>query len=265
MSRLTRTLHPLLYRPHIENGFAVAAGVSLAGLVAGIPLGLAAGIAAATGALCVSIADQPDPLNDKPQVLAAAMIMACVSTAATLLARGAVWGEFAVTAAVGVWAGLISAYGKRAVGLGVVTVLAFVLALAADVESRAATFVRLELFTAGAAVYAAYALSFAWIFDQRVRRLLLAEALRSFAGYLRAKAALFEAERGRPEAFAAMIEAHAAAVERMQIARDAIYARTAKPWQHRQARAWWRCWTPSRPSCRATPISRSSRRRSIAT
>ncbi|MEJ0044019.1 MAG: FUSC family membrane protein [Rhizomicrobium sp.] len=237
MSRLTRTLHPLLYRPHLENGLSVSLGVSLAGLIAGLPLGLAAGIAAATGALCVSIADQPDPLNEKPRALAAAVVMACLATAATLTAKGVVWGEFAVTAAVALWAGLISAYGKRAVGLGVVTVLAFVLALAAEIATGAEAMAHMALFAAGAAIYAAYALGLAWVFDARVRRLLLAEALRSFSGYLRAKAELFEAEGDGAKAFAAMIEAHAAAVERMQIARDAIYVRTARPWQHRQARA----------------------------
>ncbi len=48
---------------------------------------------------------------------------------------------------------------------------------------------------------------------------------------------MFDPEKDNAACFAAMIEAHAAAVERMQIARDAIYARTAKPWQQRQARA----------------------------
>ncbi len=43
MSRLTRSLHPLFYRPHIENGFAVAAGVSLAGLAARDPAGAGGG------------------------------------------------------------------------------------------------------------------------------------------------------------------------------------------------------------------------------
>ena len=237
MSRFPRSLHPLLYRPHLENGFAAAAGVSLAGLAVGVPLGLAAGIAAATGALCVSIMDQPDPLNEKPQILAAAMTMACIATAATLVARATLWGEFVVTGAVGLWAGLISAYGKRAIGLGVVTVLAFVLALSADPATGAALWTRWGVFAAGAALYALYALGSAWIFDARVRRLLMAEALRSFATYLRAKAALFEAEHGGGGAFTRVIEAHAAAVERMQIARDAIYARTAQGWQQRQARA----------------------------
>ncbi|HEX4292929.1 MAG TPA: FUSC family membrane protein [Rhizomicrobium sp.] len=234
---LRQYLHPLLYRPHIENGFSVAAGVSLAGLAVGVPFGLAAGISAATGALCVSIADQPDALGDKPRALAAALVMAIVATGLTLLAKPVLWLEFAVAAAVAMWAGLISAYGKRAVGLGVVTILAFVLTLGADIGSRAEMVAHLLLFAGGGALYAAYAWLFAWLFDARVRRLLMAEALRAFAGYLRAKAQLFDPDADSTKAFAGMIEAHAAAVERMQIARDAIYARTTTAWQLRQARA----------------------------
>ncbi len=237
MSALTRHLHPLFYRPHIENGFSVAAGVSLAGLAVGVPFGLVAGISAATGALCVSIADQPDALGDKPRALLAALVMATVATGLSLLAKPVLWLEFAVTAAAGMWAGLISAYGKRAVGLGVVTILAFVLTLGADIGSRAEMLAHLLLFAGGGAFYAAYAWLFAWLFDARVRRLLMAEALRAFAGYLRAKAQLFDPDADSAKAFAGMIEAHAAAVERMQIARDAIYARTATAWQQHQARA----------------------------
>jgi uncharacterized membrane protein YccC len=242
MDALLRFLHPLFYRPHLENGFSVAAGVALAGVAAGVPLGLGAGIAAATGALCVSIADQPDALSDKPRALAAAAVMAVVSTALTLVAKYHAWSLFAMVAATALWAGLISAYGKRAVGLGVATILACVLTLGADVIGRAAIIAHLSLFSAGAVFYAAYALLFAWAFDSRVRRLLMAEALRSFADYLRAKAQVFDPDAfdrngGGAACFAAMIEAHAAAVERMQIARDAIYAHTARPWQQRQARA----------------------------
>src|SRR5450755_1886898 len=112
MNALFRFLYPLFYRPHIENGFSVAAGVALTGVAAGVPLGLTAGIVAATGAPCVSIADQPDPLGDKPRALLAALAMATASTLATLFAREALWSTFAMTAAAGLWAGLISAYGK---------------------------------------------------------------------------------------------------------------------------------------------------------
>jgi uncharacterized membrane protein YccC len=237
MAALARYLHPLFYRPHIENGFSVAAGVTLAGLAAGLPLGLAAGISAATGALCVSIADQPDPLAEKPRALAAALVMATVMTALSLFAKANIWLEFTVTAAAGLWAGLISAYGKRALGLGVATILAFVLTLGADIATREQMLAHLALFAGGGAFYVVYALTFAWAFDSRVRRLLMAEALRAFAFYLRAKAQLFDPDADGAKAFAAMIEAHAAAVERMQVARDAIYASTTKSWQRRQARA----------------------------
>ncbi|HEY0303103.1 MAG TPA: FUSC family membrane protein, partial [Rhizomicrobium sp.] len=237
MDAFARFLTPLLYRPHIENGVSVATGVTLAGLAFGLGFGLAAGIAAATGALCVSIADQPDPLSDKPRLLLAAVVMTVLATLLTLAAKDAVWSLFAVTAGMGLWAGLISAYGKRAVGLGVATILAFVLTLGAGIEGGAAAQAHLLLFAGGASSYALYALATAWLFDARVRRLLLAEALRAFAGYLRAKGRVFDPEQDNAASFAAMIEAHAAAVERMQIARDAIYARTEGPWQQRQARA----------------------------
>jgi uncharacterized membrane protein YccC len=237
MDRLARFFHPLLYRPHLENGLSVAVGVSLAGLVAGLWLGLAAGIAAATGALCVSIADQPDPLSEKPRALAAAVVMAVLSTGLTLVAKYHAWSLFLMIGVTGIWAGLISAYGKRAVGLGIVTILAAVLTLGADVIGRAAIIAHLELFSAGAVFYAAYAIAGAWVFDSRVRRLLMAEALRSFGVYLRAKAQVFDPDKDNAKTFAAMIEAHAAAVERMQIARDAIYAHTSREWQQRQARS----------------------------
>jgi len=142
-----------------------------------------------------------------------------------------------MVAATGLWAGLISAYGKRAIGLGIVTILAAVLALGADIDGRAAIIAHMELFSAGAVFYPAYAVLGAWVFDNRVRRLLMAEALRSFSVYLRAKAQVYDPDADNAKSFAAMIEAHAAAVERMQIARDAIYAHTSRDWQQRQARS----------------------------
>ncbi|MBL6852794.1 MAG: FUSC family protein [Alphaproteobacteria bacterium] len=237
MASLSRFFTPLLYRPHLENGFSAAFGVTLVGLAVGLWLGLAAGIAAATGALCVSIADQPDPLSEKPQAIAAAVAMAVTATGLTLLAKPHMWSLFLAIAGMGMWAGLISAYGKRAVGLGVVTVLASVLALGADIDSRDAIILHVELFSAGAVLYGIYAVGGAWLFENRVRRLLMAEALRSFGAYLRTKAQVFDPDTDNAKTFAAMIEAHASAVERMQIARNAIYAHTKRDWQQRQARS----------------------------
>ena len=61
---LLQLVRRTLYRPHIENGLSVAVGVAVAGVAVGWFWGLAAGIAASTGALCASVADQPDPVPD---------------------------------------------------------------------------------------------------------------------------------------------------------------------------------------------------------
>ncbi|HXC56267.1 MAG TPA: FUSC family membrane protein [Rhizomicrobium sp.] len=234
MADLLHTLRRAVFRPHIENGLSVAVGVAFSGLVAGLALGLVPGVAAATGALCVSVADQPDPLNEKPRALLSALGIAVLATLLALAAKASPWTLAGATALVGLGAGLFSAYGKRALTLGIVGVLGFVLAMGADAGTL---WTRLGLFAFGGALYAGFALASAWLFDRRVRRLLLAEAMRRFEGFLRAKAALFDPDGDGKAAFAALIESHAATVERMQIARDAIYARNATPWQRRQVAA----------------------------
>lgn len=237
MATLSHTLRRAVFRPHIENGISVACGVAVSGIAVGSWLGLVPGIAAATGALCVSVADQPDPLNEKPRALIGALVLAVAVTLLALAAKPSPWTLAAATALVGLWAGLISAYGKRGLTLGVVTVLAFVLAMGSETVGWAAIFLHLGLFAAGAVFYAGFALASAWLFDRRVRRLLLSEAMHAFTAFLRAKARLFDPDADASAAFAALIESHAATVERMQIARDAIYARDGTPWQRRQVRA----------------------------
>ena len=73
--------------------------------------------------------------------------------------------------------------------------------------------------------YALYAGALALVFDDRARRLLLAEAMRGFASYLRAKAALYNPDTDGPAAFRSLIDAYAALVDRLQAARDAIFSR----------------------------------------
>ncbi len=65
----------------------------------------------------------------------------------------------------------------------------------------------------------------AWLFDDRSRRLLLAEAMHAFAAYLRAKAALYNPDATGPAAFRALIDAHATLADRLQAARDSLFAR----------------------------------------
>ena len=227
MANIPRAAALAMFRVHIENGLSVAVGVGLTGLMTGWVLGFDAAVAAATGAVCVSISDQPDPLGQKPWILGWALAIAVFFTGLTAFAPFWLprYGFVAVAAFTGLWTGLISAYGKRALTLSMTGVLTMVYAMGRHFSTQGDAFLYLELFTAGAMVYALYAGAIALIFDDRARRLLLAEAMRGFATYLRAKAALYNPDTEGPAAFRSLIDAHAALVDRLQAARDAIFSR----------------------------------------
>jgi uncharacterized membrane protein YccC len=231
MANLPRTLSLAVFRVHIENGLSVALGVGLTGLAVGGLSGFEAAMAAATGAVAVSISDQPDPISQKPWVLSFALLAACFFTALSSFARFVPLGFLAATAFTGLWTGLVSAYGKRALTLSMTGVLSFVFAMGQHFANPGQAAQHLMLFVVGAVFYTAYAGAFALLFDDRVRRLLLAETMRAFADYLRAKAALYNPDAEGPAAFRALIDAHAVLADRLQAARDSLFARRSHPMQ----------------------------------
>ncbi|MCP5410834.1 MAG: FUSC family protein [Alphaproteobacteria bacterium] len=221
---LSRSLGLAVFRAHIENGLSVAIGVGLTGLAAGT-LGFSAAISAGMGALCVSISDRNDPLSQKLWIMGMAFTCACVFTALSAFSTFSLPAFIAVTAFTGLWTGLISAYGRWVLSLAMTCVLAFVLTMGEHFTTVSAAADHLLLFVCGALIYTTYAVTVAWVFDDRGRRLLLAEAMRAFSGYLRAKAALYNPDAEGPGAFRALIDAHATLVDRMQAARDSLFAR----------------------------------------
>ena len=107
--------HPYRERP-VRGRWASG----LTGLLAGWALGFDAAVAAATGAVCVSISDQPDPLRQKPWILGWALAIAvCLHRPDGLRAIlvPALWLCRGGRVFTGLWTGLISAYGKRALTL----------------------------------------------------------------------------------------------------------------------------------------------------
>ena len=217
-----------VFRVHIENGLSVALGVGLTGLTAGGAFGFQAAVAAAMGAVAVSISDQPDPLRHKPWVLGFALLLTTVFTALASFAGFDAASFIAATAFTGLFTGLISVYGKRALSLSMTSVLAFVFAMGQHFATPADAAAHLAYTMTGALLYAAYGVLFAWAFDDRVRRLLLAEAMRGFADYLRAKAALYNPDMEGTSSFHALIDAHATLVDRLQTARDALFIRKSR-------------------------------------
>jgi len=225
MAPLPRSLSLAVFRAHIENGLSVAVGVGLTGLLAGGALGFHAAIAAASGAVCVSISDRTDPLRLKTWIMGFAFLCTAFFTGLSDFAHFSVPAFVAATAFVGLWTGLISAYGKWVLSLAMTCVLAFVFAMGEHYATPSQAADHLMLTVCGAMVYTVYSVTMAWLFDDRSRRLLLAEAMHAFAAYLRAKAALYNPDTEGPGAFRALIDAHAVLADRLQTARDSLFAR----------------------------------------
>ena len=225
MASFPRSISLAVFRAHIENGLSVAIGVGLTGVTIGWGLGFTAAVAAASGAVCVSISDRTDPLRQKAWIMGFAFLSTMFFTGLSGFARFDTTAFIIATAFVGLWAGLISAYGKWVMSLAMTSVLAFVFAMGQSFAAPSDVADHLMLTVLGAFGYTVYAVVVAWLFDDRGRRLLLAEAMHAFAAYLRAKATLYNPDTTGHGAFRALIDAHAALADRLQAARDSLFAR----------------------------------------
>src|SRR5579859_2561343 len=165
MPRFPRSLSLAVFRAHIENGLSVAIGVGLTGLLTGAALGFAAAITAATGAVCVSISDRTDPLRLKFWIMGFAFLATVFFTGLSSFAHFSPPAFVAATAFVGLWTGLISAYGKWVLSLAMTCVLAFVFAMGQHYGTPSDAADHLLLTVCGALVYTVYGVATAWLFD----------------------------------------------------------------------------------------------------
>src|ERR1700761_3345658 len=156
MASLPRSVSLALFRVHIENGLSVAVGVGLTGVTVGLGLGFSAAISAATAALCVSIADRTDPLRQKPWIMGFAFLSTVFFTALSSFARFSTPSFILATAFIGLWAGLVSAYGRWVLSLAMTSVLAFVFAMGQSFASVSDAADHLMLTACGALAYTSY-------------------------------------------------------------------------------------------------------------
>ena len=225
MATFIRSISLAVFRAHIENGLSVAIGVGLTGVSIGWGLGFTAAVASASGAFCVSISDRTDPLRQKAWTMSIAFFSTAFFTALSGFAHFDTIAFIIATAFVGIWTGLISAYGKWVMSLAMTSVLAFVFAMGQEFATPSDVANHLMLTVLGAFGYTVYAVVIAWLFDDRGRRLLLAEAMYAFVAYLRAKATLYNPDTTDNGAFRALIDAHAVLADRLQTARDSLFRR----------------------------------------
>jgi len=190
----------------------------------GMLLGRPAAALATTGALCVSILDQPLPVADKARLFALAVAASSSVTFLATLCGGSPWALAPLIAATSALTALVSIYGRRALGIGVSAVLALLFGMAAPVPSHTL------FFAAGGIAYAAVALVLTWAGDERTRKLLLGEAMLAFARYVEVKARLLDTKAEPRAAWQSLIEAHADLVEKLQAARDLIFTGGRTRW-----------------------------------
>ncbi|MBS0275440.1 MAG: FUSC family protein [Proteobacteria bacterium] len=223
---LSRRLGLALFRLHIENGIAVALGMAVVGVGFALAFGLSVTVLAYTGALCASIVDQPSRFSIKPPIFAGTVLATSIISLLAALSGGSPVGLGLLVIVLSFGAALISAYGRRALGVGISAVLALVLGMSGQKDTFTLAVQHTAIFAAGGAAYALFALAMGARLDDRNRRVVLGEALRAFASYLRAKAAVFDPAETHKLALRALIEANGVLTENLQIARDMIYAGT---------------------------------------
>lgn len=221
---LSRRLGFALFRLHIENGIAVAICMAVVGAGFYLAFGLSVTVLAYTGAVCASVVDQPSRFSIKPPIFAGTVLATGIISLLAALSGGAALGLGLLVAALSFIAALISAYGRRALGVGVAAVLALVLGMSGQKDTLLTAIEHTAIFAGGGAAYAVLALMMGALLDNRNRRVVLGEALRAFANYLRAKAAVFDPTETHKPSLRALIEANGVLAENLQIARDMIYA-----------------------------------------
>jgi len=178
----------------------------------------------ATGALYASIVDQPGPLGLKARIFALDIAAAAIVTLLASLAGGIPWLLGPLIVVIGFSTGMLVAYGRRAVGLGVAAVLALLFGMATHKAPFAIQLVHTAIFAGGGIGYALIALALNGMLDDRIRQLYLGEALLAFSRYIVAKAALYDLGTKQKASLAALVNAHADLVDKLQAARDMIFS-----------------------------------------
>ena len=184
--RFSAPLGAGLFRLHIENGLSVSLCTALVGLGTAALFDRSLAVLAVTGALCASVVDQPGPAPIKARMFAASVCGSTLLTVLTILSADHPWALGLVVAGLSFASGLVSAYGRRALGWGVAAVLALLFGMAPQGELPLAW--HAVVFFGGGIAYSLFALAIGYLLDDRYRRLFLAEAVRGFGEYVAAKA-----------------------------------------------------------------------------
>lgn len=217
-------MNPLRRLPaHVLNGMAVAVGIGLIQLLIGTVAGVHAAQLALSGAVCASLADTPNTLSRTwHRVAAAGVLSFAAALAVALLKPHQPWLGLAV-AAIAFVAMMTMSWGVRAGAVSFAPILSLVFAMAVPV-SAASPWLLAAWNGAGALAYLLWSLLAGAVLARRYRTLALYETLRATADLLRARASLLRSPSSDAPEMQAWIRGEAALAERLQSARDFVFA-----------------------------------------
>lgn len=223
MATSTPSLIRFGFGQHIPNGLAVGAGVGLVGLIIGHLFGFTEGMVAGTGAICVSLGDLPNPLSSKLKILPVCLLLACASSFLIAVSVGHIVLQGLIVVAVSAGAGMLVGYGRWALPVSVLTMLALVFTLGTPMASFAEAMHHQLLFAAGGFLYMLFAFAVTRATERSNRRIAVAECLREFALYLRAIAKFYDESADLASVYRAVVEQQAALADHLQAARQQVF------------------------------------------
>jgi uncharacterized membrane protein YccC len=213
-----------LFGQHILSGLSVAIGVGAVTALMTAYFGFTSGMVAGSGAICVSIGDQPNPFIIKARNLPLAWGLAILASFAASLNAHLPWMEGATVIIFGFVAGMLLGWGRWAIPLSILTMLAIVFTLGTPIADPSEALHYEALFAAGGAGYVIVALAVTRMLDTSSRRLSVGECLREFAGYLRAVADFYEPGNDPTMVYAHVVERQAALSDHLQTARSLVFS-----------------------------------------
>lgn len=221
------SLHPrllkYLFGQHILNGLAVSTGVGVVTALACLWFGFSPAMIAGSGAICVSIGDQPNPLAVKAKTLPLAWLVVTLASFAAATTAHLPWAEGIVVVFFGFVAGMLLGWGRWAIPLSILTMLAIVFTLGAPIGGWDEAKDYEALFAAGGAAYVVVALAVTHLTGASGRRLAVGECMREFASYLRAVASLYDGDVDPSTVHVRVVEQQAALSDHLQTARLLVF------------------------------------------
>jgi uncharacterized membrane protein YccC len=208
---------------HLLNGFSVGFGVGAVATLFSLFFSFTEGMAAGVGAICISVGDIPNPLASKLKILPLSLILATVSALLIAISFPHPALQGLIVVAVSFVAGMLVGYGRWALPVSVLTMLALVFTLGAPQHDLADALNRVLFFSGGGFCYMLASFALTQITETGSRRIAVAETLREFALYLREMANFYDRAVPLPEVYRRVVEQQAALADHLQAARQQVF------------------------------------------